>query len=433
MRIQSFSSLIDYLNSYSYPVDKTIIRENRILRIKLLLSHFNNPENSFKAIHIAGSKGKGSMANFLANAITSLGYKCGLYTSPHVYSYKERFTLSGTFFSDEQFIRIGNIIKDKLEDFNLPKEYGQAKPTNFELYTLLAYLLFKDSNCEYAVIETGLGGRLDSTNTLSSIASIIMPIELEHTAILGNTLSEIALEKAKIIKKNQKVFTAKQEKDALEVIQKEAKENNSELFLPSYEITNILETIEGQNIRIKYQDNTSYNLNMKMRTKAQADNIALAISILKELELFNENKSIKALENTQTIARFQSFDYLNNKFILDTAHTKNSMRNTIETFTSLFKGEKTIIFATLIDKDITSMLNIINSNFTNIILSKPGDFKESNMEAVYNLIKDKHDSVHLILDNKAALDKALQFNNPTLICGSFYLAEYFYGVFNEFK
>ena len=433
MIINSFTSVIDFLNSFTPLNPGDNIRENRLLRMSLLLSHFNNPENSFKAIHIAGSKGKGSMATFLANAITARGYKCGLFTSPHVYSYKERFTLSGEFFSDEVFIKLGNYIQTKLESFSLSEEMGIAKPTNFELYTLLSYLLFKEAGCEYAVIETGLGGRLDSTNTLNSLCSIIMIIELEHTQILGSTLSQIALEKAKIIKEGQKVFTTNQNNEVLDVIKKEAREKNSELIVPSYCIENREENENGQHFILKYKDSSTYNINMKMRTKAQSENLALAITVLKELNLFDEEKSIKALENTQTIARFQTFNYKGQSFVLDTAHTKTSMKNTIDTFSSLYKGDKTIIFALLADKDIQSMKDIITDNFSCIILSKPGDFKVSNMENIYNCLKDKHSSIHLLLENNKALEKAINENNPTLICGSFYLAEYFYGVFNELK
>lgn len=135
-------------------------REYRLDRMRELLKHLGNPEKSFKSIHVAGSKGKGSTAIFIAKGLTALGYKTGLYASPHLVDYRERFTLSGTFFGEEALIKSGNSLIEKLKGFTFSDDWGVSDPTAFELYTAYAYLLFKENNCSWAVIETGLGGAL---------------------------------------------------------------------------------------------------------------------------------------------------------------------------------------------------------------------------------------------------------------------------------
>ncbi|MFA7539910.1 MAG: bifunctional folylpolyglutamate synthase/dihydrofolate synthase, partial [Sphaerochaetaceae bacterium] len=206
MQFTNFDQFCLYMESFANLERKTgdySPREYRLDRMGKLLTHLGNPERSFKSIHIAGSKGKGSTAIFIAKGLSALGYKTGLYASPHLVDYRERFTLSGTFFSEEALVKSGNSLVEKLEGFSFSDEWGVSEPTAFELYTAYAYLLFKENKCSWAVIETGLGGRLDATNTLTPEASVITPIELEHTAILGNTLSLIAYEKGKIIKEGR--------------------------------------------------------------------------------------------------------------------------------------------------------------------------------------------------------------------------------------
>ena len=167
-------------------------REHRVERMKLFLSFLGNPEKAFRTYHIAGSKGKGSTASYLSAIITGYGRKCGLYTSPHLFSVRERFTLSGAFFSDSLYINTCNKLLEKTGSFIFPSSLGPEKPTTFEMYTAFAYILFKEAGCTDAVIETGLGGRLDATNTIESEAVFITEIELEHQDVLGKTIREIA-------------------------------------------------------------------------------------------------------------------------------------------------------------------------------------------------------------------------------------------------
>lgn len=215
------------------------VREYRLDRMKALLDYIGNPQENYKTIHIAGSKGKGSTAALIANALSAVGKKTGLYMSPHLINYRERFTLSGTFIEDKILIEAANIFTNMIHDFTFDDESGRSNPTTFEIYTSYAFFLFQYINCEIAVIETGLGGRLDATNIITPILSIITPIELEHTAILGNTISKIAFEKSKIIKQHVPVCISRQTIAAREVLEHEATVQQSHLYDLMVEVESI--------------------------------------------------------------------------------------------------------------------------------------------------------------------------------------------------
>lgn len=238
------SSISDTLESFfdSYmPSLSSSLRENRLERMSLLLDHLGNPEKSFQTIHIAGSKGKGSTATFLSALLEKKGYSVGLYLSPHVYDIRERFTIASRFFSDEEYTLALEELQEKLSSFSLPSSLGPEKPTTFELYTAYAYLLFKRKGCKWAVIETGLGGRLDATNTISPYATLFTPIELEHTKILGSTLTEIAREKAGIMREGVPSFSFPQREEAEKELKRNAEEIGSPLSFLSIDINKTME------------------------------------------------------------------------------------------------------------------------------------------------------------------------------------------------
>jgi dihydrofolate synthase/folylpolyglutamate synthase len=186
------------------------------------LAQFNNPHLSLPPIiHIAGTNGKGSTLAFIDSALRALGVTTGTYTSPHLHSYCERFCINGIPISQSELAHY----------FELTKHLTTS--TEFELLTLIAWLYFKDKSPDYLIIETGLGGRLDATNVITPIVSVITKIGLDHQAILGNTIAKIAAEKAGIIKAKIPVITGQQRPEALEVIQNEAVKKNSPLLIAS--------------------------------------------------------------------------------------------------------------------------------------------------------------------------------------------------------
>ena len=170
--------------------------------MNFLCEKFNNPQNEIPCVHIAGSKGKGSTSVMIASILEEAGFKCGIYTSPHIIDFRERIKRPFSFFEDWVYEQAADELVCGIESI-LPEELpGQRAITWFELVTLYSFLCFKIAKVDYVVYEVGLGGRLDSTNIVKPLLSCIMPIELEHTEFLGNTVELIAEEKAGIIKKD---------------------------------------------------------------------------------------------------------------------------------------------------------------------------------------------------------------------------------------
>ncbi len=387
-----------------------------------MLELLGNPQNSYKTIHVAGSKGKGSTAAFIANALQALGYRTGLYMSPHVSDYRERFTLCGSFIEDSALIKTADELKEGISSV--------VDPTTFELYTVFAFLLFKNIGCSWAVIETGMGGRLDATNVLLPQACVLTPVELEHTKILGDTIGKIATEKSKIIKQNIPVFVSMQKDEAMKVFKAESSSCNSNIYTLGNELvflkTRCTET--GQSVTLKYSDGYEAKLMLKMSGDAQAYNAALALLLLRKMNLYKEGITAKALEQTKLPGRLEKVEYKNRLFYIDGAHTSNSIAFLMNSWKELTKEKKGLcIFGCVEGKSDSQMLSEIVPNFDKLIISRPGTFKKSNPSALYNKAKSIATKTEVVLKEQAkdAVDYALKNTkegDSILVCGSFYLA-----------
>ncbi len=438
MEFTSFEQVVSYMEHFTNLEKKTnlySVRTYRLDRMQALLQELGNPQNCYKTIHVAGSKGKGSTASYLASGLKAAGFKVGLYMSPHVTDYRERFTLCGQFVDDSLLIQTGNRLQHLLEGFKFCDQLGENEPTTFELYTAFAFLLFKELGCTWAVIETGLGGRLDATNILSPQASVLTPIELEHTEILGDTIAKIATEKSKIIKPGVKAFTSFQQPDALEVFRAEAQAQHSTLYELSEEITELETYYKSgkQYSHVVFKDGFETEFELSMWGLVQAQNSALALMVLKTLGLYRKGLTEEAFNNNTLAGRMERINW-QRPLYLDGAHTQNSMGHLLETFREMYPSSTGLcIFGSVSGKNHEAMCDEILSTFDKIIVCKPGTFKKSDPEALYNLLltkisenpEYKNKEVYIRIDAKEALTLAQSLtekNEPILACGSFYLA-----------
>ena len=423
--MESFTNLERRNNNYT-------VRLYRLDRMRSLLDHIGHPENDFLSVHVAGSKGKGSTACFIANGIQAAGYKTGMYLSPHLSNYRERFTLCGKFFSEMELVAAANELVRRLEGFHFQDEWGTTEPTAFELYTSFAFLLFSLTGCQWAVIETGLGGRLDATNTIVPQASVITPIELEHTAILGNTIALIAGEKAKIIKPGVPVFISRQQEAARTVFYNESLETKSRLYDLEIEVEAISSRTNptGEQCRITWRSQMETNMKLAMRGEVQAENSALALLVLQKIGLYTPGTTESAMEKATLPGRMQQLND-NPPLYIDGAHTVQSLRHLLNSFQQLHAGKSnTVIYGVLEDKDHVHMSNLLLPLFDHIIISRPGTFKKSDPESLFLLFKkeigDKENPrLYLEKDAKKALLLALECTpgDGAILCtGSFYLA-----------
>lgn len=425
MNFDTFDQVIKYMERFTNlerKTDRYNTRTYRLDRMQAITDRLENPQSSYKTIHVAGSKGKGSTASYIACGLEAAGFTTGLYLSPHVSDYRERFTLCGRFVQDSILISTGNELAKALEGFRFSDELGENKPTAFELYTAFAFLLFKKLGCQWAVIETGLGGRLDATNIILPRASVITPIELEHTEILGDTIAGIATEKSKIIKHERPSFSSFQTHDALAVLRSEAESMNSAFHYLGDSVSELDEK------HIVFKDGFSIELHLSMAGLVQAQNCALAILVLKELGLYRGGKTEKAMFANRLPGRMELIKWKRSIY-LDGAHTRNSMGNLLQTFRGLYPGKSGLcIFGAVSGKNIQVMTDQVLSCFDKIAVCRPGTFKKSDPQAIYELLlskKSPSQTVVLREESKDALAYALENTEESeviLAAGSFYLA-----------
>ncbi len=404
---------------------KQTIRDYRLDRMEKLLQHFGNPEKGLKLIHIAGSKGKGSTGILTASALNAAGFKTGLYTSPHISTYKERITLAGSFFSEESYISTIEEIADRIQSFSVDDTTGSSEATTFELLTLTAFMMFQKNNCSWAVIETGIGGRLDATNVILPEAVIITPVEREHTDILGDTLHEIALEKAGIIKKNVPVFSGYQKKEVLQVLQERAEANSGPLYTleTCYTVIQSIPSFSENSVTCIDKTGRKLSCRLKMIGSVQAENAALAWMCLDHLEI-PFSAAAEGFSRAVLPGRFE-ITGTDPVYIFDGAHTPQSIKQVIESYRELFGEKGILIFGAVAGKDIGTMAQLLSSLFDHILISTPGTFKENNPKEVYAVFRNLRNDTLLIENSTEALQTALQLshgNLPILVTGSFYMA-----------
>ncbi len=408
----------DYLSGFEWITSLTNLEKKpdpskrgyRLDRMYALLDIFNNPQNNLKLIHVAGSKGKGSTGTFIASILSEKGFKVGLYTSPHLIDYRERITNNHKFFPDKAYIDGINFIKNKLDSLDLAKLPG-GEPTTFEILTLLSFIIFYNQNCQWAVIETGIGGKVDSTNVIIPEASVITPIELEHCDILGNSIEEIAIQKAGIIKRGKPVFTSNTKPEVLDILKNTAYEKDSPFYIENSGFS-VTITPFGTTLKV---DDIEYELGLKGGVQGQ--NAYLAIKVIKTIFPFTTYKElVNGLKFAFIPGRFQII----NNIVLDGAHTKDSVVDTVRTFKAIFT-DGVVIFGAIKGKNIQDMARIVSENFSTIIISTPGTFKESDIEEVSKAFQVYTNPV-TIKEPKEALSYAMSFNKPILVTGSFYMA-----------
>ena len=377
---EGFSYLESFTN-FERMTGKT--RPWRLERMAALCTRTNHPEREFSAFHIAGSKGKGSTATFLAALVQATGSSPGLYTSPHLENYRERITLAGSFFNDTNYLTGLRWIEGVVESIKAEGKSGDDLPSTFELLTLLAFRLF--SGLDWAVLETGLGGRLDATNVVTPRCTLITPIELEHTEYLGETIPEIAGEKAGIIKADIPVLTAPMRPEARAVIHRRAKGVGA-THLP-YE-----EAIEEYAIRLSRRGteveakvlgvDTAFRLPVIGARQARNALLATAAALHIFPELLPEQIET-ALSRVSLPGRMELFPGSSGStpIILDGAHTPDSVAFLRESVGELFPPPWLLIFGTLRGKNTEAMAEELIPALGEVVIARPASFRSSDLSA----------------------------------------------------
>lgn len=430
MTLNDFQKWLDGFLNFEKTQEKNIFWLDTM---KFLCEKLSHPENAFPCIHIAGSKGKGSVSSMIANIISASGKKCGIYTSPHISDFRERISTPEGFFSDEIYEKSADELYNCVSNIKESELPEKRRITWFELVTAYAFLCFKNAEVDFAVFETGLGGRLDSTNVVNPCASVLMQIEKEHTEFLGDTIEKIASEKAGIIKPNTPCIISFQKyKEAEEVFKTKAKTANSEIIflkdvLKSFSYNyNENKTHIVSELKIEGQL-SHFSFDLKLLGKVQIYNAFTAICAVKKVFPDFEKKYIeKGLENAFLPGRFEIFNKNGVTFILDGAHTPFSIQNTIFTLKEVFPQKKySLLFAVAKDKDVKDIVLNFKNVFSNIILTKPGTVRKSDIESAEKAFLENKINFTKEEDSRIACKKAFENaeknDSVLLVTGSFYL------------
>lgn len=383
--------------------------------IKSFLNQIGNPQNKLKTIHVAGSNGKGSTSSFIASILMENGHKVGLYTSPHFVKFNERISINGKYISDDY---IANFI-DRYQ-----KQIDDLKLTFFEVTTAMAFEYFNFNNVDYAIIETGLGGRLDATNVLNPLACVITSISLEHTNVLGDKIEGIAFEKSEIIKNHTKAFVGMLPEEAIKVVEKKCNDVKSDLYcLEEY-------VIEKNNHIELYTEELEFDeWTVPLIGKHQKYNAALAaLCIVKTFDIDDPAVITDGIKNVVKNTKLQGrYEVVLNSpgIILDSAHNPEGIKSLIKEFSNERKNYKksSLLFGVMKDKNIEEMLYLLKDSFDDFYFYNINYERAANISDV-KIVADKLNiDFEIVTDLKKFLSQSIKGNkdNCLVVAGSMYL------------
>lgn len=419
MQITSIKAAEDFIWSAG-----TFSKKAGLHRMKTIFSAQVHDLNT-KIIHVAGTNGKGSVCTYISSILRESGYSVGLYTSPHLEKINERIRLNGEMISDEDFINLADKVYKLTQEY---KKNFDEECTSFEILTLIALLYFNLKKPDYTVLEVGLGGRLDATNVITPVLSVITEIGLDHTSILGDTLKKIAFEKAGIIKHKVPVISAPQKNEALSEIQKIAEQQQADLTVCKKSDIKINSITLGQlNVDILL-NGTQYNLNSRMSGLWQAENILLSVNACEILEKngadITKDDIINGTKNAFIEGRLEKISE-NPEIIIDGAHNDDGITELVSTLKTLDKNKKLIlIMGVMKDKHITASYDelVKLSSFT--IFTQIESKRALDGDKLMNKFEEKN--LRYCLNPVSALKQAIKKsydyeNSVILVTGSLYL------------
>ncbi len=391
-------------------------------RISKLLELLGNPQEKIKTVHIAGTNGKGSTSTMLSNMLIAEGCKTGLFTSPYVIDFCERIQINGKNINKDLLAESVTKVREKIEELNKQ----DIIITEFEAITAAAFLSFYEQGCEWAVIEVGLGGRFDATNVLTKPkAVVITSISLDHTKILGDTISQIAFEKCGIIKNGTRVVTSlNQTQDAFNVIRKSCEDKGARLIFTNPKSAQITaDTIFGTEFDYK---NNHYKT--RLTGNHQIENTVNAIECAKVLGL-SDNSIAKGIENTKMLARMEVIGE-NPLVIRDGGHNEGCA-NALRDFLIKYDVKNiNMLIGLMADKDVEGYVSKIAPLCKSVVTVTPSNPRALNGEDLKAITEKYCEDCKFINNSKEGYKYILsntEKDETILICGSFYMMSDIFG------
>ncbi len=398
-------------------------------RTERLLELLGNPEKDLRFVHVAGTNGKGSTCSMLDSVLRNAGYKTGLYTSPYIVRFNERMCVNGEPISDDELAELVTVIRPLAESM-------EDKPTEFELITALAFLYYKKHECDIVVLEVGMGGSLDSTNVIKNpVVSVITGVALDHTSVLGGTISEISAQKAGIIKKERPVVYGGRDDEAFSVVAKKAKNCGSVLKRTA------LDSVRIRSMNVKgteFDYGEHKGLKLSLCGSYQTENAA---TVCETVALLNQNgfeiseeHLRNGLASAKWRARFELID-CDPPVIFDGSHNIQGVTAAVESIKLFFGGDKVVLLmGVLADKDYREMVSLlapIAEKVFAVTPDSPRALPSNDLATVFAECGVESFGFDMIGDGvAAAYDCAKTQNMPLVMLGSLYM----YGdVFSSFE
>ena len=425
MKFRSYSECINYL----YSLERVGIKYD-LNNIRKLSGACGNPHKKFKSIHIAGTNGKGAIASIISSVLTESKYKTGLYTSPHILDFRERIRVNG------KVIPKSYVVKFTEKHYRLIEK---IKPSFFEATTAMAFKYFADCKVDFAVVECGLGGRLDSTNIITPKVSIITGISIDHSEYLGTTIKSITNEKAGIIKRYVPCVAGNVSYYSKAIIKKICENKNSVLIDSSLIDINFQSSVSGFDVYVK--EYGKY-FNLPLRGKYQISNLRTALAVLKNLKDrklidYSGNGLEKGLENISKNSgygyRFQIVSE-KPKIVLDVSHNAEGLSNLKENILNLKYRKLFIVFGMMADKELSRCINELEKLKGFIILTKPDYKRACNPEFFVKYMSGKRKYIiNTNVKDAFKYAKGLAGNNDLiLVTGSFFMVSDFLKHFKKY-
>jgi len=399
LTISSYQQALDYIYSFidyeREPGPRTRTTYD-LRRVEELLGRLGSPQLKARSVHIAGSKGKGSVAAMISSTLTTAGYSTGLFTSPHMHFYNERVRVDGRLVSNDEIVALVQKLKPEVDEVNRKATYGRL--TTFEVTTALGFMYFAEKDVDFQVIEVGLGGRLDATNVILPEVCVITSISFDHMELLGNTLAEIAAEKAGIIKPGSVVVSSSQADEANSVIEKVCVSRGADLIRVGRDVTfrSLGFGLDRQSLQVQGRLG-NYELSIPLLGQYQLDNASTAVAALEVLVEKGFNISTESIVNGLANVSWEGRLQVINRHplvVVDGAHNIDSAQKLMQALKHYFSFERAILIIGLsLDKDVAGIVSELVPFFDKVIVTRSihpramatspiaAEFKRSGVEA----------------------------------------------------
>lgn len=394
-----------------------------LARITKLLKDLGNPQDKLKFIHIAGTNGKGSICSYCSSILREAGYKTGLFTSPYIVDFRERFQINGEMISEEELCEIVEKIKSVVDGYP-----ADEIPTEFEIVTAIGMMYFYKNRCDVVVLEVGLGGRFDSTNVIKNpLVSVIGSISIDHTAQLGDTVEKIAFEKAGIIKPNCQTVLYPQESEAVSVVVKRQAEikNSPVTYVNQNRVKTLSRALSGDTLLFN-----SVEIKLPISGIFQPLNFITAVTALEKSGLKVTTEQIRlGAEKAHFPARLQLICD-NPKILLDGAHNPDGIKALKEHIKAYF-DKPTAIIGMMGDKEVDKVVSQIAPLFSKIYTVKVDNPRSLTSDELLQKTKKYNKNCFAKSSLELALSEAKAENKDFVVCGSFYLCSQALKILNK--